>query len=159
MIFRWPTRRLGIGRQRFALAGGAAILLGLAVWMVAAQWSPAASGQPTAAASKAAFEEVTGVRVLWVAVTAGGGMIDLRYQLLDTDKARVVHDRKRPPRLIHEGSGQVVSRPWMAHAHKRNLRVPVAYYQLLVNPGGVIKRGTLVTVAVGDARLEHVVVQ
>jgi hypothetical protein len=136
------------------------LLAGLAVWMIVAQYTHGSSGRQDASVRpKVTFEEATGIRLRWVAVTAGGGMIDLRYQVIDPDKALVVQDQKRPPRIIDEATGRVLSRPWMAHAHRREPRTAVTYHQLLMNAGGILKRGSLVTVVIDDARLEHVVVQ
>jgi hypothetical protein len=109
--------------------------------------------------STAAFEEVTGVEIVQVAVSGGGGILDLRYRVLDPDKATLVHDPDNPPRLIHETTGQVASRPWMQHSRGKELHAAVTYFELLYNPGGVVKRGDAVTVAIGEARLAHVVVQ
>ena len=152
-------RRRKVSWRGLALAAGCMLLVALAGWMIVAQYPDGDVGPEAAARSKAAFEEATGVRLLWVAVTAGGGMIDLRYRVIDPDKALIVHDQKRPPRIIHEASGRALSRPWMDHSHKRKQHAAVTYYRLLTNSGGMVKRGSLVTVAIGDARLEHVVVQ
>ena len=139
---------------------GLVSLTGLALWMIVSQFIYGGFGQGSRATGHAVtFEEKTGLRLIRVAVTAAGGMIDLRYQVLDPDKALIVHDQTRPPRLIDEATGRTLSRPWMAHAHKREQRMAVTYYQLLMNAGGMLKRGSLVTVVIGDARLEHVVVQ
>ena len=153
-------RQRKVSWQGLALVAGCLLLVSLAVWMVVAQYTHGGSGrQDAAGAPKVTFEEATGVRLLWVAVTAGGGMIDLRYQVLDPDKALIVHDQKRPPKIIDEATGRTISRPWMAHGHKRRLRMAASYYQLLMNSGRIIKRGSPVTVVIGEARLEHIVVQ
>ena len=157
------TRRRQFNWPGLALVAGCMLLVALAVWMLLAQYThgsvgPAASA-PLTAAPKVTFEEATGVHLRWVAVTAGGGMIDLRYQVLDPDKAQIVHDQKRPPKIIDEATGRIISRPWMDHGHKRELRVATSYHQLLLNAGGIIKRGSPVTVVIGEARLEHIVVQ
>ncbi|HEY7489521.1 MAG TPA: hypothetical protein VIH59_00210 [Candidatus Tectomicrobia bacterium] len=152
-------KRRKVSWQRFVLVAGCMLLAALVVWMIVAPSPHGGAGQVALARSQVTFEEATGVRLRWIAMTAGGGMIDLRYQVLDPDKALIVHDKERPPRIIDEATGRILSRPWMAHAHKRGQRTAVTYNQLLMNSGGILKRGSQVTVVIGDARLEHVVVQ
>jgi hypothetical protein len=94
------------------------------------------------------------VRVLHVAVTGDGGLVDLRYQVVDADKAQAVHDL--PPLLIDEGTGGVVMRPWMGHAHMNSPKQGIAYFVLFENTGTLIRSGSRVTVQLGDARLEHI---
>lgn len=107
--------------------------------------------------SQAAFEEATGVRLVAIAVTAAGGMIHLRYQVLDPDKALIVHDDEQPPTIIDEATGRFRNRPQHEH-HARELNMGVTYNLLLANSGGLIKRGALVSLVIGDARLEHITV-
>lgn len=124
--------------------------------------APERGGAPPGAippAASAGFTEATGVEIVRVAVTAGGGMLDLRYRVLNPDKAAVVHDADHPPAVIHEPTGTSVDRPWMPHHGSKAMHMAVIYYELLINPGGVVKRGDAVTVAIGGARLPHVIVQ
>lgn len=147
------------GRSRFPLLlVGLAVPLSLAAWMVVSEQVQGGRALDAAKLSRAEFEEATGVRLVHIAVTAGGGMLDLRYQVLDPDKALVVHDDDSPPTILDEASGRAIRRPWMEH-HDRELHTAVTYHELIMNSGGVVKRGSQVTLAIGDARLEHVVVQ
>lgn len=154
-----PMIRRRISASALVVAAMFAGLLALAFWMLTSQFARDSAAPDAATRARLAFEEQTGVRIVRVAVTGGGGMLDLRYQTLDPDKALTVHDRKNPPKLIDAASGETISRPWMQHAHKRDLHTAVTYYQLLMNPRGVVKRGSKVAVVIGDARLENVIVQ
>jgi hypothetical protein len=106
-----------------------------------------------------AFEEETGIRIVRVAMTAAGGLADIHYQVLDPGKASVVHDKDRPPTLVHEKTGAVLNTPFHSHVSDRELRVAVIYRLQLWNSGGALKRGDRVTVTVGEARLENIVVE
>ncbi len=108
---------------------------------------------------QALFEEETGVRITRLAITSGGGMIDLRYLVIDPDKAIVVHEQDNPLAVMDEASGLVYDKPWMDHGHSGDFQTGVIYYTLLLNQGGGIKRGDRVTVIIGGYRLEHVIVQ
>ena len=141
---------------RLALgATGLGLLLGLATWMVIAQHPRAGFDRDGDALSRAAFEEATGVRLLYIAVTAGGGMLDLRYRVLDPDKALAVHDDENPPTVIDQDSGVALSRPWHEHGDAA-MRTGVVYHELLMNSDGAVRRGDRVTLEIGASRLEDV---
>jgi hypothetical protein len=109
--------------------------------------------------SQTAFTEETGLRIVRVYSTAGGGMIDVRYQVVDPDKAILIHDLENPPALVNETTGQMINRPYHDHSSQTELHTGVTYNELLINQGGVIKPGDLVTLSVGAVRLEHILVQ
>jgi hypothetical protein len=144
------------------------LLLGVAVAVVVAvtiTWlGPAGDAsdprvQGTKSVTVAEFEEATGVRIVRVSATAAGGLIDLRFQVLDPDKALVVHDQERPPALQGVRTGAVLAQRWHNHVTTRALKHAVVYHELLVNTGGAIGTGDDVSVIIGDWRLDGVVVQ
>jgi len=145
-------------RRNLLLLAGLMLLAALLVWLLVLRVSASTPAGPSEQA-RLRFEEETGVRLARIALTAGGGMLDLRYQVLDPDKAVVIHDDEYPPTLIDEASGQAASWPWHAHSSSQELHTAVTYYELLMNPGGLLKRGSAVTVLIGESRLEHVPVQ
>lgn len=145
-----------------ALLAALALLAGMTLWMVVSHYRvtpKGALGQAASDIGQTAFIEKTGIRVTQVALTAGGGMIDVRYQVIDPDKAAIVHDKDRPPTIVDEATGQAMDTPWMAHARKHELHGGVTYFELLLNAEGAIKPGEAVTVVLGGVRLEHVIVQ
>jgi hypothetical protein len=134
-----------------------ALLAAPALWTVAAGRvsGGTAAGEPTRL-SRSAFEEQTGIRVVRVAVTGGGGLVDLRYQVIDTDKAEVVHSDL--PKLIDERTGQTIDALFMGHSHGSDPKAGYTYPLLFVNRQGLVERGGAVSVVVGDSRLQHVAV-
>ena len=143
------------------MAGKVGILV-LAVPVVAVAWAVSlfATGPPRdeeLAASRAAFEQRTGVRVVRVALVAADGMVDLRYQVLDPDLAADLHDT--PPLLIDEGTNEVIKELFMGHAHSGTPKAGPSYPIVFVNTGGLLERGSTVSIVIGEERLEHVVVQ
>jgi hypothetical protein len=103
--------------------------------------------------------ERSGVRLIRVAVTGGGGLLDLRYQVVDPNKAVAVHQRETPPAIVDERTGLVFSQLLMDHAHTGELKPAVTYYLVFENTGNWVRRGTEVTVLLGDAQVENVVVK
>ena len=107
----------------------------------------------------AGLAERSGVRLVRVAVTGGGGLLDLRYQVVDPNKAVTVHEKPTPPAIIDERTGLVLNRLLMGHAHTGQLKAAVSYYLVFENTGNWVHRGSTVTVLLGKAQVEHVVVK
>ena len=155
------------GRVRIAgLAVGVLIAAGIGVL---ALWLPQrSSGEPSVkpppewqrpSVSASGLAERSGVRLVRVAVTGGGGLLDLRYQVVDPNKAAAVHEARTPPAIIDEHTGLVLNRLLMGHAHHGQLKPAVSYYLVFENTGNWVRRGSEVTVLLGDAQVEHVVVK
>jgi len=109
--------------------------------------------------SESGLAQRSGVRLVRVAVTGGGGLLDLRYQVVDPNKAVTVHEAQTPPAIIDERTGLVLNRLLMGHAHEGVLKPAVSYYLIFENTGNWVHRGSRVTVLLGDAQVEHVVVK
>jgi hypothetical protein len=159
------------GRARIAgFVAGVLIAAGigvLALWLpqrASGGASGGASGVPPPqwqrpAVSAPGLAERSGVRLIRVAVTGGGGLLDLRYQVVDPNKAVTVHEAQTPPAIIDEHTGLVLNRLLMGHAHHGQLKPAVSYYLIFENTGNWVHRGSEVTVLLGDAQVEHVVVK
>jgi hypothetical protein len=109
------------------------------------------------------FEREWGVRVLQIRLSAEGYMLDFRYRVLDAGKAAPLFSREVKPYLIDEISGAMflVPEPPKVGA-LRTTRPPQAgknYFILFANPGQYIKKGSKVTVIIGDFKAEHLVVE
>ena len=137
-----------------------AILLVVAAALVVARLTlfapaPPAGGIPT----NPAFEQAYGVRLTQLAVSADGGLVDVRFLVLDPVKAaQLTADATAIPRLIVEETGAVVQSAALMGA-KHDLRAGRTSFLLYRNTAGAIRRGTLVTIAFGDLRVEHVVAE
>jgi hypothetical protein len=150
-----------------AVTGAGLVVAGIGSYMLTHH--PSASGVAPAKAkaavaehvppvvTPAGLEEKSGVRVAHVAITGAGGLVDLRYQVIDPDKAASVH--ATAPELVDETTGVVVNQLFMGHTHKGVFHAGQTYYLIFNNPGNLVQRGSQVTVVLGDARLPHVPVQ
>lgn len=106
-----------------------------------------------------AFQEATGIQVVRAALIGGGGIIAVHYQVLDPDKSLITHDVEDPPVLTAESSGQSVTYPIPAHTGLSPRETGRGYNLLFPNRQNLAKRGDQVTLEVGDAILQHIVVQ
>ena len=145
---------LSINHLLLVLALLALIGAGLGAWQLFApekQWE--AGTMPVSPE----IEEKFGVRFSLLAVTADGGMIELRYRVIDEGKAaNFGHFTETAPLLIAEDTGEIVDVTIMG-LHNHRVEPGRQYYVLYRNTGGVIESGRPVTIAIGDLELEHVV--
>jgi hypothetical protein len=151
------TRVLG------AATGAALMLSAIAGYQLTRQSegepAPARAAAAPPLLSNGAFERRSGVRIVRVAVSGGGGLVDLRYQVLDSDAAASIHAAATPPLLVDERTGVVVNELFMGHSHKGRLRAAQTYYLVFENPGSLVHRGDRVTVQLGAAQVAHVPVR
>jgi len=101
----------------------------------------------------------SGVRITHVATTGGGGLVDLRYEVVDPDAAAALHGASTPPAIVDEESGLIVQDLLMGHSHSGSFKAGVSYYYVFIDPVNWVHRGDKVTVLLGDAQVEHVVVK
>jgi hypothetical protein len=98
----------------------------------------------------------SGVKITQVAVTGDGGLVDLRFKVVEPERANAVHDPTTPPAVVDEESGLVVHELFMDHSHNGPYKAGVTYYLVFVNPGNWVHHGSRVSVMLGDAQVEHV---
>jgi hypothetical protein len=100
-----------------------------------------------------------GIRVVQVALTGGGGLIDVRFQVLDPNKAAAVHDPITPPALVDDRTSVVANDLLMGHSHAGAFKAGLTYFLMFENPGNVVQRGDTVSVLLGNTQLDHIEVQ
>lgn len=157
---RWGTRP----RHLVGVLTGVVLTVtvaGLVLWLThrgGAEASPtkvpAAWQRPVVSADD--LVQRSGVKISLVAVTGDGGLVDLRFKVVDPDRANALHDPRTPPAVVDEQSGLVVHELLMNHSHSGPYKAGVTYYLVFNNPGNWIHHGSQVSVLLGDARVEHV---
>ncbi len=159
---RISLRRL---RLRWPLLAGLVLLLAAVGFFAARSFAAARyPGPPSHKASAADIEQKWGIRITQVAVTADGGMVDFRYQVIDPEKAinLTLEDKQGDipdlPVLVAEDNGGLINSAAQMAA-KHDIRAGQTYFLLYRNNRGAVKSGSTVSVIIGDQRLEHVAVQ
>lgn len=101
-----------------------------------------------------------GIRVDLVAVTAAGGAVDVRFTVLDADKAgHLLHDDETLPVLIVNADNLVIR---LRSVHRHNdpaVLDRASYFMLYPNPGGHVQAGSEISVVVAGVRLDHLIAQ
>jgi len=163
--------RLGGIAAGILLAAG---LVALGLWIIPAiRGKPAQvqnpESQPTAAipagswsrqvVSEDGLAERIGVRIVQVSLTGSGGLLDLRYQVLDPEKAYALHDETTPPALVESASGLVVNSLLMGHSHTGSYQPGITYFYLFENPDNLIQAGSKVNVLLGNLEVDGISVR
>jgi hypothetical protein len=104
--------------------------------------------------------ETFGVEVQGAHLSANGYVIDMRYRVVDGDKAKPLLDRRVQPVLVDEASGNrfYVPQPPIVGALRQTARNNVAaavgktYFMIFANPDQRLKAGSSVALYIGDQR-------
>jgi len=124
---------------------------------------PGASG---AGSQVTGVEDVYGIRVEGLRLTAAGSMLDFRYRVLDAQKAAAILDGKFKPYLLDETRGArlgVPDTPVLGRIRQtsRNNKVLTdhTYFIMFGNPGKALQSGDKVTLLLGQVKITDLTVQ
>jgi hypothetical protein len=119
-------------------------------------WTSDSSSSNTMPTS-AEIENEYGIRFTTVGITAGGGMIMLRYQVLDSDKTNVVHDKDTAPYVIGADGKKYADPGMQGHTHIGKASAAGTFDSvLLANGRGGVKPGDHVTIKIGKFELKNI---
>lgn len=119
------------------------------------------SKHPPSPIQSKSMEENCGIKIIGPRLTAEGYMIDFIYAVIDPEKAAPLFDREVKPYLIdHESGGQAQEFPKTGFLRTTNKpRAGEIYYMFFVNPDKVIKKGSKVSVVIGDFKTEDLILE
>ncbi len=107
-------------------------------------------------------EKNFGIEIVSLRTTAGGQMLDLRFQVTDPQKAKALLDKNQKAYLLDGKTGKTLPVPvTKAGAMRQTTLNPEAgrlYFMLFSNPGGMVREGGRVSLLVGDFRKDGIVV-
>ncbi len=119
--------------------------------------------QEIPAHAQTSAEEEWGLRIVAVRLTGAGNLVDFRYRVIDPGKVSPLLDRHAKPYLIDQASGIKLSVPNMPKVGslraKGKPETDRIYFILFGNSRGLVKKGSKVTVVVGDFKAEDLVVE
>ncbi|MFV2058112.1 MAG: hypothetical protein ACC707_16725 [Thiohalomonadales bacterium] len=110
------------------------------------------------------IEGKLGIEILSLRLTSANYMLDFRYRIKDVEKATPFLERKLKPHVIVERSGRKLLIPVSGklgplRTSPKFVKVNKNYFVFFANPGRDVKSGDKVTVVIGEAKLEHLVVE
>ena len=133
-----------------------------------AKSSRVASAVAKPAAGKAvdeqSVEERLGVHIRGVRLSAAGFMVDLRYRILDADKAAFFLNRKIAPYLLDSAGARlgVASSPKIGQLRSTQhgaIHLDRDYSMLFGNPGRYLQQGSKITLVIGEHKIENISVE
>jgi hypothetical protein len=152
-----PMRRIPRARHILPVVGILLIIGGYLVYRAWPARRPDATEPPPVTVSEATLESDYGLRINLLAVTAAGGMIDLRFKVLDKEKAAQLLGTPQPRlAVIAEDSGTVIQAP-ADTKQSFTLEDGQVYFVQFPNAGHAVETGSPVSLVIGGVRLEHLV--
>ena len=118
----------------------------------------------TAATKDPRRSEAHGILIERVSLSASGIMVDVRYRILDLEKAQKVLNRRTKLQMIDQKTGVFLTVPDMPKVGKLR-QMPKSdepsriYWMFFKNTGGVAKHGSKLTLSLGDVNLKDLVVE
>ena len=110
--------------------------------------------------SQEAFMQQYGLRVNLLAVTAAGGMVDLRLKIVDGERAKaLLQDKANYPALQINNGGLILNASDDAKSQEIQFVSGENLFLLYSNQGNAVKPGTFVTLLFGDTALEPIEVK
>ncbi len=105
--------------------------------------------------------EKYGLQLTLTATTAMDSWVDVRFRVLDANKAQYILENpaRRPVLRVEEGEHTLISTPSNRGAHHHVLRTGMIYYMLFPNQHHRVRPGTPVRVVFGDLVLNTVLTQ
>jgi hypothetical protein len=158
MVLQNKMGSLAVGLAVFILMGMMVLPVGSAPIPASVNLTPVVDP-----ATPEDIEEKWGVQIVGVRLTAAGHMLDIRYKVIDPEKAAFMLNRKNKAQLIDQKSNtalRVKDVPKIGRL-RQSTPTPTAgriYFMLFPNPG-FIKAQSKVTLVVGNLRAENLVVE
>ena len=108
------------------------------------------------------YQRNWGVEIIGVHPVSSGYMLTFSYRILDPQKAKLLNDRKAKAYVIDEATDTRLAVPAMEKVGElRPDAKPKAgrnYFMMFGNPGKLVKRGSRISVVVGNFRVDGLVV-
>lgn len=124
-------------------------------FVLRSQQKPAMVSTPTI--SQEELESKYGLRVNLVAVTAAGGLVDVRMKLVDAEKAKLLlSDKSNFPSLWIEDKQVSIALTDEVISQEITFENDANLYLMFPNAGSAVHMGTAVTIRFGEISLEPI---
>lgn len=105
-----------------------------------------------------------GVEIIAVRLSAAGAMLDLRYRVIDPEKAKPLMDDRITVGLVDPRTGAVATVPvdeqvGALRQHGSNIRPGQVLATLFGNPGRMLRKGDIVNLRLGDLEVTGLTIQ
>ena len=149
------------------------LVVGVVTWRAATNGRTTTAPDPTLSGTLSAadiapsspeVEQAWGIRLTGIYLLADGGLVGLRYEVIDDQTSHRLHangGRVLPTLTVENRSGEISSNSVMMHAHYGDGQVNGKTFTILYgNANGLVHTGDRVTVTMNDGlQIQHVLVQ
>ncbi len=125
---------------------------------------PVMANHSSTVASEKQRKEASGILVERLSLSASGIMVDMRYRITDLEKAQKVLNRTSRLQMIDQKTGAILPVPDMAKIGKLR-QLPKTneptriYWMFFRNTGGIAKKGSKLTLSLGNVNIKDLVVE
>lgn len=106
-----------------------------------------------------ALRDKWGIVISSVRLTAGGTSLDVRYKILDDQKASGMHKLQGQTYLLDQSTGRnLTSRAQVQPLVTQEMNEGKTYFMMFPNRGRSVRSGDVVTLVIGGTRAENLVV-
>ncbi len=112
--------------------------------------------------TKKDHQELLGIKIESIKLTAYGKLIDIRYRVIDRKKASLVFSPKTHPSLVDRETGKklyVPNTPKVGSLRSFGTAIEGKVYFMLFNNSVPLKRGSKVDLVIGDVIIEDLVIE
>jgi hypothetical protein len=129
-----------------------------------AKKTKAAPKPPPPPPAKTTIENGWGIQVSSMRLSMGNSVVDLRYKVLDPEKAARLGDGKTPAYIIDRTTGKKLVMPTPPKEgafppYSSKLVAGRTYFSMVSNQGGTLKSGSQVTVVIGGSEATNLTVE
>jgi hypothetical protein len=121
-----------------------------------------AEGTPSESRLLSDSEKTFGIKVVSLRPTAGGQMLDLRFQVIDPAKAKPVLDKNKKAYILDGKTGKTLPVPVTKAGSMRQATLKPetgrVYFILFSNPNRMVTEGGSVSLLIGDFRKDGIIV-
>lgn len=147
--------------RRFCFFGFIAGMFLVGVIRVTAAEKPA---KAAAGEDQRKLEETAGIRISSLRLSAAGNLIDLRFKIMDAEKATsFFKEKENQPYLVDAATGARLVVPNTKigdlKTSPKNLVAGKTSFMLFANPGGFLKQGSKVILIIGALKTDNLVVE
>ncbi len=149
------------------------LVVGVLLWRAATNAPATTAPEPTLGVSVSQadiapaspeVEQAWGIRLTGIYLLADGGLVGLRYEVINEETAHRLHangGKELPTLTVEDKSGEISSNSVIMHAHYGDGQVNGKTFTILYgNANGLIHTGDRVTVTMTDGlQIQHVLVQ
>jgi hypothetical protein len=126
-------------------------------------WTAPWAGEPPGPKVTVAGQTELGIEVVRVSLSAEGNLVDLRYRVLDPERAKALLAKGAKVYLKDEATGKVLTVPSLSYVGslQQNSQSPQKgriYFVLFGNTSHLLKAGSRVTLIIGNAKVQGMVV-